>query len=192
MTKLQQIRAQCLECVDGQAEVRACAFFACPLWPFRMSRNPFSTRTTFSGAAAAKSPSGVAKVKAGCGVALATLRSWAGHNLPMHSVPSPDPREMTLEELAALDCVQPSPARALKIDALDNDSPLGVRLARVAARKGARAQKQPSSEASSAQLAARGTSPPGATEVPSKPPGFTARASAPAPPDFQVALRPPL
>jgi hypothetical protein len=50
------------------------------------------------------------------GIDLATLRSWAGHNLPMHSVPSPDPRDMTLEELAALDCVQPSPARALKIE----------------------------------------------------------------------------
>ena len=109
MTKLQQIRTQCLQCVDGQAEVRACAFFACPLWPFRMSRNPFSTRTTFSGAAAAKAGSRVAKPKAGCGVDLDTLRSWAGRNLSMYSVASPDPRDMTLDELAALAAPSPAP-----------------------------------------------------------------------------------
>ena len=36
------IRAKCLDCCVGSApEVRACTARTCPLWPYRMGRNPF-------------------------------------------------------------------------------------------------------------------------------------------------------
>ena len=39
------IRAYCLECCLGQeSEVRKCVCYECPLWPFRMGRNPFDAR----------------------------------------------------------------------------------------------------------------------------------------------------
>ena len=40
-SKLARIRGRCLNCVEGHTEVRACAFFSCPLWAFRMGKNPF-------------------------------------------------------------------------------------------------------------------------------------------------------
>jgi hypothetical protein len=42
---LKAIRRKCLDCSAGQpAEVRLCPVTACPLWPFRMGKNPFSRR----------------------------------------------------------------------------------------------------------------------------------------------------
>lgn len=39
------IRAKCLDCAGGQAaEVRKCPAHDCPLWPYRMGRNPFHAR----------------------------------------------------------------------------------------------------------------------------------------------------
>lgn len=39
---LKTIRAKCLDCCAGSAhEVRECASTNCPLWPFRMGRNPY-------------------------------------------------------------------------------------------------------------------------------------------------------
>ena len=36
------IRAKCLDCAGGsEAEVRKCVACDCPLWPFRMGKNPF-------------------------------------------------------------------------------------------------------------------------------------------------------
>lgn len=36
------IRAKCLDCCAGQkGEIRQCTTPSCPLWPFRMGRNPF-------------------------------------------------------------------------------------------------------------------------------------------------------
>ena len=36
------IRAKCIDCSGGSAtEARKCVAFKCPLWPFRMGRNPF-------------------------------------------------------------------------------------------------------------------------------------------------------
>ena len=36
------IRAKCIDCSGGSAtEARKCVAFRCPLWPFRMGRNPF-------------------------------------------------------------------------------------------------------------------------------------------------------
>lgn len=35
------IRAYCVRCVDGVANVRNCSTVNCPLWPFRMGNNPF-------------------------------------------------------------------------------------------------------------------------------------------------------
>jgi hypothetical protein len=145
MSRLKQIRAQCLQCVETLTEVLACAMFACPLWPFRMTRNPFVDKS-------AAPPSGIAakagvaapKPRPGCGVDLATLRSWAGRNLPMAvdgGPVAPDPRDMTIEELTALGCTQRSPARALWLDVRDNDAPVAERRAAVAARSGQHGSK---------------------------------------------------
>lgn len=39
------IRAKCLDCVGQQpSEVRKCVATGCPLWPYRMGRNPFHGR----------------------------------------------------------------------------------------------------------------------------------------------------
>ncbi len=41
LTPLKAIRAACLHCCAGQAkEVRECHLDNCPLWPYRMGRNP--------------------------------------------------------------------------------------------------------------------------------------------------------
>src|SRR5262245_27475621 len=43
MPLLKVIRAKCLNCCcDQPAEVRRCAITGCPLWPYRMGRNPFA------------------------------------------------------------------------------------------------------------------------------------------------------
>jgi len=40
---LKAIRAKCLECTCGSAAgVRHCDLQECPLWPFRMGKNPFA------------------------------------------------------------------------------------------------------------------------------------------------------
>jgi hypothetical protein len=42
MSPLKALRARCLDCCAGSAhEVRLCTAAACPLWPFRMGRNPW-------------------------------------------------------------------------------------------------------------------------------------------------------
>jgi hypothetical protein len=39
---MELIRAKCLDCCAGHAqEVRYCVATSCPLWPYRMSSNPF-------------------------------------------------------------------------------------------------------------------------------------------------------
>jgi hypothetical protein len=36
------IRAKCIDCSGGNAaEARKCVAFRCPLWPFRLGKNPF-------------------------------------------------------------------------------------------------------------------------------------------------------
>jgi hypothetical protein len=119
MSKLQQIRQKCLSCVDGEGEIRRCAFFACPLWPFRMSANPFLQGT--SGSFQPRQPDKARQIWGSTNVPLETLRSWAGRNLMPETVDSPDPRELTVEELEALGCRNRSPARALRLEARAND-----------------------------------------------------------------------
>ena len=117
---LKSIRKRCLECVEGQAEVRNCTHFNCPLWPFRMGKNPFrppvseARRALLRKNAGLSAEGGGPRAKAGAGVEIETLRSWAGRALPMGSVPVPDPRDMNPEELAALGCPNRPPSRALK------------------------------------------------------------------------------
>jgi hypothetical protein len=42
MSPMEAIRARCLDCSGGSPqEVRLCAHAACPLWPFRMGKNPW-------------------------------------------------------------------------------------------------------------------------------------------------------
>ena len=39
---MRAIRAKCIDCSGGNtAEARKCVAIKCPLWPFRMGRNPF-------------------------------------------------------------------------------------------------------------------------------------------------------
>jgi hypothetical protein len=46
---LKAIRAFCLECSCGQtSEVKECPVFKCPLYPFRMGKNPFRQRREIS------------------------------------------------------------------------------------------------------------------------------------------------
>jgi hypothetical protein len=41
---LKVIRAKCLDCCCYvESEVRKCTATGCPLWPYRMSKNPFRT-----------------------------------------------------------------------------------------------------------------------------------------------------
>jgi len=42
---LRVIRTNCIECCGGnEAEVRRCRLHWCPLWPYRMATNPFTSR----------------------------------------------------------------------------------------------------------------------------------------------------
>ena len=39
---LKVVRAKCLDCASGlPGQVRNCAVTTCPLWPYRMGKNPF-------------------------------------------------------------------------------------------------------------------------------------------------------
>ena len=41
VTPIKAIRAKCLECSNGQlSEIRECVIPDCPLYPFRMGKNP--------------------------------------------------------------------------------------------------------------------------------------------------------
>ena len=132
---LKSIRERCLECVEGQAEVRNCTHFNCPLWPFRMGKNPFrppvseARRALLRKNAGLSAEGGGPRAKAGVGVEIETLRSWADRALPMGSVPVPDPRDMNPEELAALGCPNRPPSRALKTHDWERDSNHAERLA---------------------------------------------------------------
>ena len=42
--RLTELRRHCLSCAENAAEVRRCAVIDCPLWPFRMGRNPHNAR----------------------------------------------------------------------------------------------------------------------------------------------------
>ena len=47
LSPLKAIRAWCLECSCGvRAEVRNCTMLDCPLYPFRMGKNPNRKRKT--------------------------------------------------------------------------------------------------------------------------------------------------
>jgi hypothetical protein len=42
---LKAIRANCVDCMGGQARlVSSCELAGCPLWNYRMGKNPFRTR----------------------------------------------------------------------------------------------------------------------------------------------------
>jgi len=45
LTPLRAIRAKCFDCSGGQpSEIRSCPIMDCPLYPFRLGKNPFSKR----------------------------------------------------------------------------------------------------------------------------------------------------
>jgi hypothetical protein len=39
-----ELRAICHECAENRAEIRRCAIVNCPIWPYRMGRNPHNPR----------------------------------------------------------------------------------------------------------------------------------------------------
>jgi len=42
LSPMKALRLKCLDCCNGSAlEVRLCTAVACPIWPFRMGRNPW-------------------------------------------------------------------------------------------------------------------------------------------------------
>lgn len=46
---LKAIRAKCLDCMCDQAsEVKLCPSESCPLYPFRLGKNPFRAKRVFS------------------------------------------------------------------------------------------------------------------------------------------------
>jgi hypothetical protein len=54
---LKVIREKCRDCCAGStAEVAKCTATGCPLWPYRMGTNPFSTRTGHPESLSKKSP----------------------------------------------------------------------------------------------------------------------------------------
>jgi hypothetical protein len=40
MTPMKAIRAKCLDCNSTASEVKLCPCTDCPLWPFRLGKNP--------------------------------------------------------------------------------------------------------------------------------------------------------
>ena len=45
-TPMKAVRAHCVGCCGGSyAEANKCTAIACPLWPYRMGRNPFHARS---------------------------------------------------------------------------------------------------------------------------------------------------
>jgi hypothetical protein len=45
LTPMKAIRAKCLDCACySRTEVRKCVAIRCPLWPFRMRKNPWRKR----------------------------------------------------------------------------------------------------------------------------------------------------
>ena len=40
MTPMKAIRAKCLDCNGTAKEVKLCPCIDCPLWPFRLGKNP--------------------------------------------------------------------------------------------------------------------------------------------------------
>src|SRR6516165_2621291 len=100
-----------------------------------MGKNPFrppvseARRALLRKNAGLSAEGGGPRAKAGAGVEIEMLRSWAGRALPMGSVPVPDPRDMNPEELAALGCPNRPPSRALKMHDWERDSNHAERLA---------------------------------------------------------------
>lgn len=47
MPLIRVIRKKCIDCCCGQhSEVNKCHITDCPLWPYRMGKNPFHKRNT--------------------------------------------------------------------------------------------------------------------------------------------------
>ena len=129
MSKLKEIRARCLDCVEGPAEVRNCTHFGCPLWAFRMEANPFLSVSESQRAGYCRERGYRPAARRGAGVTIEVLQGWAGRSLMMGSVQAPDPRQMTTEELTALGCTR-LPAGALREHDWERDHDHAATIAR--------------------------------------------------------------
>jgi hypothetical protein len=59
MSPMQAIRRKCLDCSAGQpVEVRLCEAIACPLWPFRAGRHPYTKTRVLQADSAARAREG--------------------------------------------------------------------------------------------------------------------------------------
>jgi hypothetical protein len=44
IVRLKQLRQHCLTCAENAAEVRRCGVIDCPMWAYRLGRNPHNPR----------------------------------------------------------------------------------------------------------------------------------------------------
>ena len=59
MSPMKAIRRKCLDCCCGQIiEVKLCEAIACPLWPFRAGRHPYTKTRVQEASPAARVPDG--------------------------------------------------------------------------------------------------------------------------------------
>ena len=46
---IEAIRAECIDCCGGHiSEIELCPFIKCPLYPFRMGKNPFRAKREYT------------------------------------------------------------------------------------------------------------------------------------------------
>ena len=61
---LKAIRAKCMDCSnDSYSEIANCPVTNCPLWPFRMGKNPYRKKKELSEEQKAKLLEGLAKAR---------------------------------------------------------------------------------------------------------------------------------
>jgi hypothetical protein len=79
MSPMQAIRRKCLDCSGGQSvEVKLCEAVACPLWPFRAGRHPY-TKSRVQEAISEEGTSGgtqIAETPSSSPIGLQEASSW--------------------------------------------------------------------------------------------------------------------
>jgi hypothetical protein len=79
MSPMQAIRRKCLDCSAGQiVEVKLCVAVACPLWPFRAGRHPYTKTRVQEANSEEQAPGGtpVAQNPSPSGIGLQEASCW--------------------------------------------------------------------------------------------------------------------